>query len=80
MSLDPQFLTGAGMLESASMTPVPKHAPIDESLSKRELGLLRRMRKARREAMTSTQPAIVTVYINEQGEIDRWFVSMRPEG
>ncbi len=48
-------------------------------LTQTELDLLRRLRNVRREAITATQPAIVSIHIDGQGKV-KWFVAGKGEG
>lgn len=68
----PEYVPG---VTSATATAVLR-SPIDAEVSEREIALLRRLRQARREAMTSTRPCLVSIHIDDRGEM-QWFVGKR---
>ncbi len=60
-------------------TPIPRSAPIDQALTGYERNLLRRLRQIKHEAITASRPAVVTIHVDDQGQVT-WFVSGHSEG
>ncbi len=64
---------------NSSATPLPRAAPIDQALTGYERNLLRRLRQIKHEAITASRPAVVTIHVDDQGQVT-WFVSGHSEG